>query len=80
MRLFSKKNIEPPFFYFFEINILLPTFKRIKEKNTYEYDSCVRGFDIKLNTQIIYRREDGFYYFEAVVLGFGVLIRKQDGY
>ena len=80
MRLFSKKNIEPPFFYFFEINILLPTFKRIKEKNTYEYDSCVRGFDIKLNTQIIYRYDDDFYYFEAVVLGFGISIQNQTNF
>jgi hypothetical protein len=80
MRLYSKNNKED-LFDIFNIDIHLPTFKWETQPGTsWGNDLPTKCVDIKVNTQLIYRKDKIWTYFELTLLGFGFSVTKQTGY
>jgi hypothetical protein len=80
MRLYSRNNKED-LFDIFNIDIHFPTFKYgTKPGNAWATDLPTKYIDIKFDTQLVYRKDDTWTYFELTLLGFGVSITKQVGY
>jgi hypothetical protein len=77
MRLYSRKNKDDLYFNRFDIDLKLPVVKKIKLDNEF---SPIFGFDVMFNTQIIYRKDQSFIYFELTLLGVGVSIINQDSF
>ena len=76
MRLYSKNN-QDDVFDRFEIDLKLPIIKKLKQDSEWSPES---GFDVMFNTQLLYRKDHSFTYFELTLLGFGISITKQLGY
>jgi hypothetical protein len=80
MKLYSKKNKED-LFDIFDIDIYLPTFKwGTKPGNEWVNDFPTKYIDIKFDTQLVYRKDVTWTYFELSFLGFGCTITKQNSY
>lgn len=79
MRLYSRKNKE--LFDIFNIDIILPTFKwGTQPGNEWGNDHQTKFIDVKFNTNLIYRNDTTYWYFELTLLGFGFSITRQTGY
>jgi hypothetical protein len=80
MKLYSKKNKED-LFDIFDIDIYLPTFKwGTKPGNEWVNDFPTKYIDIKFDTQLVYRKDVTWTYFDLSFLGFGCTITKQNSY
>jgi hypothetical protein len=80
MKLYSKNNKED-LFDRFDIDIHFPIFKwGTKPGNEWGNDLPTKCVDIKVNTQLIYRKDKIWTYFELTLLGFGFSVTKQTGY
>jgi hypothetical protein len=80
MKLYSRKNKED-LFDVFDIDIYLPTFKwGIKPGNEWVNDFPTKYIDIKFDTQLVYRKDVTWTYFDLSFLGFGFTITKQNSY
>jgi hypothetical protein len=80
MKLYSKKNKED-LFDIFDIDIDLPTFKwGTKPGNEWVNDFPTKYIDIKFDTQLVYRKDVTWTYFDLSFLGFGCTITTQNSY
>ena len=80
MKLYSKNNKED-LFDVFDIDIYLPTFKwGTKPGNEWVNDFPTKYIDIKFDTQLVYRKDVTWTYFDLSFLGFGCTITKQTSY
>jgi hypothetical protein len=80
MKLYSRKNKED-LFDIFDIDIYLPTFKwGTKPGNEWVNDFPTKYIDIKFDTQLVYRKDVTWTYFDLSFLGFGFTITKQNSY
>jgi hypothetical protein len=80
MKLYSRKNKED-LFDVFDIDIYLPTFKwGTKPGNEWVNDFPTKYIDIKFDTQLVYRKDVTWTYFDLSFLGFGCTITKQNSY
>ena len=80
MRLYSKNN-KDDLFDRFEIDINFPIFKcGTKPGNEWATDFPTKYIDIKFDTQLVYRKDVTWTYFELLFLGFGFTIAKQTSY
>lgn len=80
MRLYSKNNKED-LFDRFEIDIHFPIFKwGTKPGNEWVNDFPTKYIDIKFDTQLVYRKDVTWTYFDLSFLGFGFTITKQNSY
>lgn len=82
MRLYSKKNISDELIDIFEINLCLPIIKGSDKPNQLIVDEIhpAKGFEIKFDTRLIYKKDNTWTYFQFTILGFGFSINKQKGY
>ena len=77
MKLYSKNNKED----LFDIDIHFPIFKYgTKPGNEWATDFPTKYIDIKCDTQLVYRKDVTWTYFELLFLGFGFTITKQTSY
>ena len=80
MKLYSRKNKED-LFDIFDIDINFPIFKwGTKPGNEWATDFPSKYIDIKFDTQLVYRKDVTWTYFDLLFLGFGFTISKQSGY
>ena len=80
MKLYSRKNKED-LFDVFDIDIYLPTFKwGTTPGNEWVNDFPTKYIDIKFDTQLVYRKDVTWTYFDLSFLGFGCTITKQNSY
>jgi hypothetical protein len=80
MKLYSRKNKED-LFDIFDIDINFPIFKwGTKPGNEWATDFPSKYIDIKLDTQLVYRKDVTWTYFDLSFLGFGFTITKQNSY
>jgi len=80
MKLYSRKNKED-LFDIFDIDINFPTFKwGTKPGNEWATDFPSKYIDIKFDTQLVYRKDVTWTYFDLSFLGFGFTITKQNSY
>lgn len=82
MKIYSKKNVSDELVDIFDVYLNLPIIKnanRLNHWSSYDIDPA-KGFDIRFNTQLIYRKDETWLYVELTLLGFGFTIHKQTGY
>jgi len=80
MKLYSKNNKED-LFDRFDIDIHFPIFKWETQPGTsWGNDLPTKCVDIKVNTQLIYRKDKTYWHFQLTLLGFGFAITRQTGY
>lgn len=81
MRLYSKQN-KDLWYDSFSIHLVFPTISKVVDRNEWISNPLdpATGFDIKFNTQLIYRREHGYWYFESTLFGFGIRMVSQSDY
>jgi hypothetical protein len=66
----------------FEINLILPTIKKMTDSNEWTSDprdpeKCI---NIEFNTQFLYKKDSTFWCLVLTIFGFGFTITKQSGY
>jgi hypothetical protein len=80
MKLYSRKNKED-LFDIFDIDISVPRIKYgTQPGNTWGNDYPTKYIDIKFDTQLVYRKDVTWTYFDLSFLGFGFTITKQTSY
>ena len=80
MKLYSRKNKED-LFDIFNIDISVPRIKYgTQPGNAWGNDYPTKYIDIKFDTQLVYRKDVTWTYFDLLFLGFGFTITKQTSY
>lgn len=82
MKIYSRKNISDELIDIFDVYLNLPVIKGSDKPNHWISDEIhpAKGFDIRFNTQLVYRSDNTWRYLELTLLGFGFTIHKQTGY